>query len=845
MPRFSHVARRRHLIAKHLERSSTSAAVAGRWGSRSLVALSVAAIALITPAFSAASPPASSHPVVGAGIANVPTWAKGRRVHFLRSTATGKGAEQSNRHNALCQTGCGVGTPPLTYHGGPVQQEPFVHLIYWGSNWGSYTYAQNEVNAIVGGLNGSAYQGILTQYAGPPQTYTGLTVPSATWIDNSVAAPVNVNNASLAAEVAYAINQTGWTRTPDAQFMVLTPPGTTYASGFDTGFCGYHTYDSYGTVFSFVPYAYGPFTGCENYGPGDDADYALSFVASHEYAESANDPQLNAWYTSDDYEIGDLCAYNGAVLLPSNAYATTLWDNQLDGCASADTTTYAPDETTTAATGITYTGATLNGTVTPHGQDTTYYFQYGPTTAYGSSTSSADAGSGYSPVSEQAGLTGLTPGTTMHYRIVATNANGTTDGQDQTFTVQRTPPFVNQVGTINITYTGATLYADINPDGQDTTYHFEYGPTTAYGSSTSNGDAGSGTNPVYVQANVSGFTPGTTIHFRVVASNASGTTDSSDVSFVADYRVAYNGASGNTLNIYDPTLPSWEADVNTGLTMEAATSPSIAYLTDGSVEVAFQGSNGHLWVCDVSNNCASPTDLGYAMDRGSSPTIAAAPQSGFAVAFEGSNDDVDLYISRTGKFIDSAHAMEPGTSPSMTGGGWLRIAYAAANRDLSSWVWGQLSSSFYQTTQALAPSTSPSLATAPNAQQEIAYQGSNGDLDLYNCACSVGTATDTGNAMSNSPSIAALSTNSFEVAFGGPAADELWLYSTSSGQATDTGPNGDDGPPPTIAAAGDGQFLVADTQGFGSDSLVVYSSSDDQVQNFQSTALAAVSPSLF
>jgi hypothetical protein len=78
-------------------------------------------------------------------------------------------------------------------------------------------------------------------------------------------------------------------------------------------------------------------------------------------------------------------------------------------------------------------GETVNGSVDPDGQATTYHFEYGTTTSYGSSTSTASAGSGWVPVPVSSELTGLASSTTYHYRVVATNEAGTTDGPDGTF----------------------------------------------------------------------------------------------------------------------------------------------------------------------------------------------------------------------------------------------------------------------------------------------------------------------------------------------------------------------------------------------------------------------------
>jgi hypothetical protein len=101
----------------------------------------------------------------------------------------------------------------------------------------------------------------------------------------------------------------------------------------------------------------------------------------------------------------------------------------------------APTVTTTAATFIDATFATLNGTVNPNSSDTTCSFQYGLTTGYGSSTPTTDAGAGSGVVSITHGpLTGLSCGTTYHDRAVCTNAGGTTNGSDSSFTTSACPP---------------------------------------------------------------------------------------------------------------------------------------------------------------------------------------------------------------------------------------------------------------------------------------------------------------------------------------------------------------------------------------------------------------------
>jgi hypothetical protein len=190
----------------------------------------------------------------------------------------------------------------------------------------------------------------------------------------------------------------------------------------------------------------------------------------------------------------------------------------------------APTVTTAGATAVSTTGATANGTVNPNGVSTLYAFQWGPTTGYGHETSLSGAGSGAAAQAVSAPLAGLNPGTTYHYRIIASSSSGTAVGGDQSFTTSgtapapSTPPTAVTQGPSSVTPTSGTLHGTVNPSGQATTYVFEYGPTTEYGTQTSPVDAGSGTAGLAASATLNNLTPGATIHYRVVAYSAGGTT---------------------------------------------------------------------------------------------------------------------------------------------------------------------------------------------------------------------------------------------------------------------------------------------------------------------------------
>jgi hypothetical protein len=189
-------------------------------------------------------------------------------------------------------------------------------------------------------------------------------------------------------------------------------------------------------------------------------------------------------------------------------------------------------------TGLTPEEATLTGSLKRKDLATHYYFQYGTTSAYGKQA--PEPSGEVPPAAEEkeekqlkaveAAVGGLAPNTIYHYRLVAANEYGTTDGEDRTFTTPG-PPVIAIEPVTEVTQTGVTLNARINPEGKETTYHFRYGETTGYGDEMAPGSTGASSTPQLVSVAVSALNVGTSYHYQLIAENSNGTTTSSDQAF--------------------------------------------------------------------------------------------------------------------------------------------------------------------------------------------------------------------------------------------------------------------------------------------------------------------------
>ncbi len=288
--------------------------------------------------------------------------------------------------------------------------------------------------------------------------------------------------------------------------------------------------------------------------------------------------------------------------------------------------------------------ATFEALVNPEGKETSYRFEYVDEEDFRASgyadasvTTLASAGSSFEDQSVSAGVTGLIPGVTYHWRVFASNSAGTLTSPDQTF--EETPSaLVEGPWATNVTSSSATLEAKVDPLGVNTSYRLEYGTSTSYAHMLS-GNAGEGMGYVQVAYHVQGLEADTVYHYRVVTSSTVGTVVGADHMFTTQ-------PAGGALTL--PDGRAWElvspADKGGALIEEIETSQAasdgngIVYSASeplGEGIVSHMGSN--------TNALAGATELSTRVPGGGwrtrdiSPKQTLLPEGQTAIGlFEGS-----------------------------------------------------------------------------------------------------------------------------------------------------------------------------------------------------------------
>ena len=358
------------------------------------------------------------------------------------------------------------------------------------------------------------------------------------------------------------------------------------------------------------------------------------------------------------------------------------------------TTLKLPKVTTEAATAVKLTQVNLNAVINPEGFPTSYYFEYGTTEAYGvkEPISPESIGSGTSPLAVSQTPAGLSEGTTYHYRVVAESEGGIVKGGDKTVKTLGPPKVTTEAATA-VKATQATMNAKVNPEGSATSYWFEYGPTTSYGTKipVSPESVGSGTSNVAVSQTPIGLNRVTTYHFRVVAESGEGVSKGTDKTFTtvtASLSLAFglkgtgNGQFRHPAEIaVDVEGNPWVVDYENNRLQKFDKEGK--YLTQFGEEGSEEGqlleptsiaidAEGGIWVADAGNSRLEKFDkegkyLTQFGEEGSEEGQLLYPES-IAIDAEGDIWVADTYNSRLQKFdakgnlleVVGAYGSEPG-----------------------------------------------------------------------------------------------------------------------------------------------------------------------------------------
>jgi len=354
-------------------------------------------------------------------------------------------------------------------------------------------------------------------------------------------------------------------------------------------------------------------------------------------------------------------------VVTTSSWATTY------GSVKSFTTTSVPEVTTSAATGVGATTATLNGIINPGGRSASVSFCFGTfsdltgCTSVGASQSPLPASSDDTSVS--ATLSGLAPGTTYYARAAATNDDGSASGGTVSFTTSAVP-IVSLGAAADVTSTDARLTAQVNPKGLSTGVSFCWGTTPDLSGCTTTTATQSPLIPVddsvSASADLTGLTPMTTYYMRASATNTNGTTTTAIGSFTTP-------AAPLTLSTTTGALPPATVGISysKALTAGGGQAPYSWAIASGTLPVGLtlnsssglisgtpvvDGSTSFLVrVTDATSATATRT---FSISTGAQPTATTYPAtsvSGTTVSLNGRVDPGNLQTA-----VSFCYGTDPG-----------------------------------------------------------------------------------------------------------------------------------------------------------------------------------------
>ncbi len=399
------------------------------------------------------------------------------------------------------------------------------------------------------------------------------------------------------------------------------------------------------------------------------------------------------------------------------------------GSVVSFTTQRPPTVLTLAATPITATTATLNGTGNPSGNSATAWFRFSTTAptscddSFGTRAPASGAsslGGGNSSVPYSQPISGLVPATTYHFCAILTNAVGTVFGEVLSFTTPAAAPSVTTLAATAVGTTGATLQAGANANGSAATGWFRYSSSNpgtcndSFGTRTptSGGTSlGAGVGSTTFNAPVTGLSLGVTYYFCALVSNDIGTATGAVLTFTTTAAPAVvtktpAGIAGTTATLQGEANPNGTSAIgwfrysttNPGSCNDSfgtrAPSSSGTALGAGSASVPFSAAITSLvpgtayFVCAIANN-TSGTGFG-AVERFTTPqpptviTLAVTDATSTGATLRGSANPnggaatgwFRYSTTNPGTCNDSFGTRAPGSSGTALGSGTEAVPFS-------------------------------------------------------------------------------------------------------------------------------------------------------------------------
>ena len=250
--------------------------------------------------------------------------------------------DEQEVHNGESKNG--TSTKQLLFHNNAaIQTSPRIYLVYWGSTWftGGDPYGvANRLHYFYQGLGGSTYPNVLKQFSTATYKFTNPANQYQGWYQDKTAIPANPTKADVAAAAKRAaLYFNDWSY--NAQYIIAMPWGYVDTKSTQNSFCAWHDY-TYVSGSNWVTFTSLPYIPYEDYlgrgcgkgkvnGTNGLLD-GVTILASHEYAETVNDPGLNAWFDADGDENADKCSWTNLANRPlANGYSFPLqpyWSNE-------------------------------------------------------------------------------------------------------------------------------------------------------------------------------------------------------------------------------------------------------------------------------------------------------------------------------------------------------------------------------------------------------------------------------------------------------------------------------------------------------------------------------------